>query len=182
MLLSSLAPGRQEVEVFPQLAASARTIWHPAGADSLVSSWDWSLLVETLLQWEMWLKSDSLKRHDVMRARSKHKNIMYLIKKVCNRTKGMGLKLMKFHGILHMAADILHFGVPMEYDTGSNESHHKPTKKAAMLTQKDQKTVHFGAIVLSTVWTKCLAALARKVHRTVSMLHGSGTTTVWCVL
>ena len=31
---------------------------------------DWSMLVETLLQWEMWLKSDSLKRHDVMRARS----------------------------------------------------------------------------------------------------------------
>ena len=65
---------------------------------------------------------------------------MYLIKKVGNRKKGMGLKLMKFHGIMHMARDILNFGVPMEFDTGANESGHKDTKKAALLTQKNQET------------------------------------------
>ena len=37
---------------------------------------------------------------------------------------------------LHAADDILNFGVPMEVDTGANESGHKPTKKAAMLTQR----------------------------------------------
>ena len=52
----------------------------------------------------------------------------------------MGLKLMKFHGIMHMARDILNFGVPMEFDTGANESGHKDTKKAALLTQKNQET------------------------------------------
>jgi len=52
----------------------------------------------------------------------------------------MGLKLTKFHCIVHIADDILNFGVPMEVDTGSNESGHKPTKTAAKLTQKNKKT------------------------------------------
>ena len=35
-----------------------------------------------------------------------------------------------------MAMDITYFGVPMEFDTGSNESGHKVVKKAAKLTQR----------------------------------------------
>lgn len=62
---------------------------------------------------------------------------MYLIRKVCNRTAGMGLKLVKFHAISHIALDIMMFGVPMNVDTGSNESHHKLTKVAARQTQKN---------------------------------------------
>ena len=62
---------------------------------------------------------------------------MYLIKKVGRRTKGMGLKLVKFHRILHYTLDILNFGVPLEYDTCCNESGHKETKRAALLTQKN---------------------------------------------
>ena len=54
--------------------------------------------------------------------------------------KGMGFKVMKFHAINHLSYDILMFGVPMNVDTGSNESHHKTTKVAAKLTQKDIKT------------------------------------------
>jgi hypothetical protein len=49
----------------------------------------------------------------------------------------MGFKVMKFHAVLHLAQDIKMFGVPMVVDTGSNESHHKTTKIAAKLTQKD---------------------------------------------
>jgi hypothetical protein len=35
-----------------------------------------------------------------------------------------------------MATDMLHFGVPMCFDTGSDEAGHKPTKKAAKVTKK----------------------------------------------
>lgn len=101
---------------------------------------DWTLLVETLLQWEAWLKSDKMSKSDVRRSEIKHRYIMYLIRKVSKRMKGMGLKIMKYHGISHMAQDIENFGVPMEYDTGSNESGHKPTKAAAKLTQKRPET------------------------------------------
>ena len=81
---------------------------------------DWILLVETLLQWEMWLKSDELPRNEVNYAESKHGCIMHLAKKVGRRNKGMGMKVAKFHQIVHIADDILNFGVPMEVDTGAN--------------------------------------------------------------
>ena len=76
------------------------------------------------------------KKH-VRKMRDKNRYIMFLIKKVLKRTKGMGMKVMKFHGILHLADDILRYGVPMNYDTGSNESHHKLTKLCAKLMQRD---------------------------------------------
>jgi hypothetical protein len=101
---------------------------------------DWTLLVETLLQWEQWLKSDEMTKFHVQRFKKKRKYIMFLIKKIGKRTVGMGFKVMKFHAIVHLAADILSFGVPMVVDTGSNESHHKITKVAAKLTQKEIKT------------------------------------------
>lgn len=100
---------------------------------------DWSLVVETLLQWEMWLKSDRMRVKHVQFARQKHRYIMYLIKRVGNRVKGMGLKITKFHCIMHIADDILHFGVPSEVDTGINESGHIEEKKCAQLTQKKKE-------------------------------------------
>ena len=102
---------------------------------------DWSQLVETMLQWERWLKSVSMEKQHVKEAKQKHRYIMYLMKKVVKRTTGMQLKLTKFHGVVHMADDILNFGVPLEVDTGTNESGHKPTKTAALLTQKNEETL-----------------------------------------
>ena len=101
---------------------------------------DWSLLIETLLQWEAYLNSSQMEKKHVKRLKKKHRFLMYLLKRVGHRTIGMGFKVMKFHAILHLAQDILMFGVPMVVDTGSNESHHKTTKVAAKLTQKDIKT------------------------------------------
>jgi len=98
---------------------------------------DWILLLETLLEWEAWLNSNKMMKSDVQKAKTKHWYIMYLMRKVAVRQTGMGLKLMKLHGILHMADAILNFGVPLECDTGCNKSHHIPTKKVSMLTQKD---------------------------------------------
>ncbi len=100
---------------------------------------DWSMLVETLLEWEAFLMLDTMKLKDVKRLKRKHRVLMYLIKRVFNRTKGVGMKFMKFHGILHLLADILAHGVPNVLDTGPNESHHKLTKLLAKLTQRDVK-------------------------------------------
>ena len=68
---------------------------------------------------------------------------MYLTRRLAKRTKGMGLKLLKFHLILHLVEDILQFGVPLEFDTAANESHHKQAKKAACLTQRSADTFQF---------------------------------------
>ena len=101
---------------------------------------DWILLVETLLQWEAYLCLDQMQKKHVTRLQQKNRFVMFLLKKVGNRTKGMGFRVMKFHAILHLYLDIQMFGVPMNVDTGSNESHHKSTKIAAKLTQKDITT------------------------------------------
>ena len=68
-----------------------------------------------------------MKRSDVVRLKEKHRFIMYIMRNVAKRSKGMGLKIMKFHAILHLVEDILLFGVPSEFDTGAQESHHKDT-------------------------------------------------------
>jgi len=83
-----------------------------------------------------WLKSDKMATSDVFRAKKKHRYLMCLIRKVAGRKKGNGLKIPKFHGVLHMVDEILYFGVPLEFDTGDHESHHILAKVAAWLTQK----------------------------------------------
>jgi len=97
---------------------------------------DWSMLVETLLMWESWLKSDEMKRNHVERAQLKHRYIMYLIRKVAPRSEGMEWKITKFHTIVHYCDDIINFGTPMNYDVSSDESGHKESKIAAKNTQK----------------------------------------------
>ena len=101
---------------------------------------DWVLLVETLLQWEAYLNLPQMDIKHVKRLARKHRYLLFLLKRVANRQEGMGFKLVKFHAVLHLAKDILMYGVPMNVDTGSNESHHKITKIAAKLTQKDIRT------------------------------------------
>ena len=104
---------------------------------------DWILLVELMLEWEAYLNEPLMYVKHVKRLERKHRFIMYIMRKVAQRTKGMGLKLVKFHMILHIWEDILQFGVPLEYDTSANESMHKPSKKASKMTQKAADTFNF---------------------------------------
>ena len=104
---------------------------------------DWILLVETMLEWESYLNEPRMALKTVKRLGQKHRYIMYLMRKVAQRNKGMGLKLTKFHMILHIMDDILDFGVPLEYDTSANESFHKAAKKASKMTQRAAETFNF---------------------------------------
>ena len=104
---------------------------------------DWTLLVELMLEWESYLSLESMQKKHVKRLGRKHKYLMYIIRNVAKRTTGMGLKLMKFHAVLHMIQDMLLYGTPSEFDTGSNESHHKPSKYAAKLTQRNESTFNY---------------------------------------
>lgn len=104
---------------------------------------DWTLLVELLLEWEAFLCEKEMARKDVKRLAKKHRFIMYIMREVAKRSSGMGLKVMKFHAIVHLIYDIILYGVPTEFDTGSNESHHKDSKHAAKLTQRKESTFNF---------------------------------------
>ena len=93
-----------------------------------------------MLEWESFLNLPRMYKSHVKRLGKKHRFIMYIMRKVAQRNKGMGLKLMKFHAILHIHEDIIQFGVPLEYDTSANESHHKKPKLAATQTQMAAET------------------------------------------
>jgi hypothetical protein len=100
---------------------------------------DWMLLLTTLLQCEAWLKEQELRVYDVRRFKTKVKEIMNMEKMVGRRQAGMGFRTFKFHAALHVADDILNFGVPSNVNTMSNEMHHKPSKTAAIHTQRRAK-------------------------------------------
>ena len=119
---------------------------------------DWIMLLELMLEWESFLNEPQILVKHVKKLEKKHRYIMYLIRKVAQRTTGMGLKLYKFHCILHIWQDILDFGVPLEYDTSPNESMHKPTKAAAKMTQRNLDTFNFQtALRLSEFYVVSLA-------------------------
>jgi hypothetical protein len=108
---------------------------------------DWILLIELMLEWEAFLNEPRMYVKDVKRLKKKHRYIMYIMCKVAQRTAGMGLKLLKFHMILHIWEDIIQNGVPLEFDTSANESHHKPAKQASKMTQKAHDTFNFQTAV-----------------------------------
>ena len=108
-----------------------------------------------MLQWEAYLKLEQMQRHHVeKRLHKKQQWLLYLLKTVGARRKGMGFKLVMFHAVLHVAEDIWMFGVPMNVDTGSNESHHKLTKLAAKLTQWTQLHLRNRP---ATAWMTCVS-------------------------
>ena len=104
---------------------------------------DWGMVVELLLLWGAFLRQEEMERKVVRQLGPKNRYMMYLLRLVTPRQKGMGLKLVKFHQILHTDGDIFEHGVPSEYDTHANESHHKPMKKAAKLTQMSHRTFNY---------------------------------------
>ena len=100
----------------------------------------WIMLLETQLQFESWLKKESMSVSVVIRLRTKVRELMQLTKAVGKRTTGMAFKTNNFHATKHVPDDILMFGPPHCVNSRSNEMHHKKDKKSAKLTQKRPKT------------------------------------------
>jgi len=99
---------------------------------------NWIMLLETSLQQNEWLQNAEMPHKDAECCPQKFQTILHLMKRISGRTRGMGLKTTKFHCILHMPKDMMAYGIPMGVDAQHNEMHHKPSKKAATLTQKDK--------------------------------------------
>jgi len=78
---------------------------------------NWIVLLWTCLQWVEWLQSAEMPLKDVGHCPKKFQNIMYLMKRISGRTRGMGSKTTKIYCILHMPEDMMAYEVPMEVDT-----------------------------------------------------------------
>lgn len=100
----------------------------------------WAFLCEVLLVWHSYTCQPEIRVDLLVNLQAKTRYIMWLIKETAHRKKGMGLKIVKFHSLTHLLTDITSYGVPMNYDTGSDEKGHKVTKVAAKMTQKNSRT------------------------------------------
>jgi len=101
---------------------------------------NWIMLLETMLQWEAWLKQPSISVFEIHRFEVKVRELMALEKTIGQRNTGMKFRTFNFHASLHVADDILYFGVPNHVNTSTDESQHKPDKTAAKRTQRRPKT------------------------------------------
>jgi len=101
---------------------------------------NWIMLLETMLQWEAWLKQSSISVFEIHRFEVKVRELMTLEKNIGQRNTGMKFRTFNFHASLHVADDIMNFGVPNHVNTSTDESQHKPDKTAAKRTQRRPKT------------------------------------------
>lgn len=125
---------------------------------------DWTYLLEVVLCWYAFLSQPVIPREQMMHLALRNRLIMWLIKKTAFRKEGMGLKLMKYHAISHIAWDIRLFGVPLNYDTGADESGHKATKVAAKMTQRNQSTFAFQTATRETEFHVANMAIEELMH------------------
>ena len=101
---------------------------------------NWIMLLESMLQWEAWLKQSRISVFDIHRFEVKVRELMEFEKVIGARKEGMKFCTFNFHASIHVADDILAFGVPTHVNTSSDESQHKPDKTAAKRTQRRPKT------------------------------------------
>ena len=125
---------------------------------------NWGRLVETLLMFHQWLKSDEFSVEAVTRARVKVKEVMSLMKAVGQRQSGMGDKRGGFHGAVHIPEMILDLGAPNGFNVEFNEMDHKPNKKDAKRTQQREST--FDMSVATKVLHRQAVTLAMHEIRT----------------
>ena len=92
---------------------------------------------ELMLLLETFCKAESNKDHEVGLLNKFMPWLLETYKNTLNRSKGMGIKIIKFHLPLHFADDIMRFGSMSNFDSALGESHHKTeAKKPAQRTQR----------------------------------------------
>ena len=93
-------------------------------------------VLEKLIILSEWLCKDEIEISCLEQVHNNIINIMKLYKDTVRRDSIHGMKLSKFHEMLHIVRDIHLFGPPKGYDGRPGESSHKQTKMLARRTQR----------------------------------------------
>jgi len=94
------------------------------------------LVMSHLLMIEDFMKKDTVQREEVLRLGKYMPHFMKMFKRATDRSEGMGMDIIKFHLLTHLAEDIIRFGPSTGYDSSFCESMHKAFKKDARRTQR----------------------------------------------
>ena len=100
-------------------------------------------LFEELLIYSEWLNSENFIWQDLDEHQKTIRKLMFSIKSLVLRQSENGLKLSKFHEMMHVTRDIRLFGPPDGYDGRPGESSHKHTKANARKTQRRNDVFEF---------------------------------------
>lgn len=94
-------------------------------------------LLEILLMLESLCKEECIDKNDLYNIKYGMPYIMETIKTVLNRQVGCGMKIIKFHLLIHYAEDICRFGSMRNFDSAIGERHHcTEVKNPAKNTQR----------------------------------------------
>jgi len=107
------------------------------------------MLLSSLLEWYAWLKKPSISRLSVKRSTYATSWLMRKMKYIAPRMSGGMLNnTIKTHLVLHIAEDVLDFGVPENFNSAYAESAHiSIAKVTAKNTQRRPETFAFQAAV-----------------------------------
>jgi len=94
------------------------------------------LVISHFLMIEDFMKVDRCEREDIIKVGLYMPRFLEMFKRACDRSTGMGTKIIKFHLLTHFAEDVLRFGPSTGYDSSFCESMHKVYKKDARRTQR----------------------------------------------
>ena len=95
----------------------------------------WRKLFEQMLYFKEWVMKAKHKKSDVRNKKLVMRKFMKNFKELVNRDNN-GLKIPKFHELLHVCRDILRHGPALGFDTCPTESNHRFTKEEAKKTQR----------------------------------------------
>ena len=141
---------------------------------------DFRILFKDLLLLEYWIEADYHSRHfvsDDSRCLAYIKQFMYFYKATVNRQDGNGLKIPKFHQLLHIPRYILKYGSPKNFNSGRCESHHiSLSKRPAKTAQKRAKVYEMQ--VASRISDRMLIArsvlsLEQQQQQKIDLLYGA---------
>ena len=134
---------------------------------------NWDNLLTCLLQWEQWLKQDSIPVGEVRKSAVANRWLMRLIKIVAPRENGMGWNTVKFHLLTHIWEDMMMFGIPSNVDSGPGEKNHKANvKQPGGNTQKRQ-----GQLAVQTATRYAENLLLKKLSNKYGANHSTSSDT-----
>ena len=94
------------------------------------------MVLEYLIILSEWLCSDIIEVNSLEQVKRNIIYMMKLYKNTVRRDSIHGMKISKFHELLHIVRDIHLFGPPKGYDGRPGESSHKQTKQLARKPKK----------------------------------------------
>ena len=100
-------------------------------------------LFQNILLYIEWLSQATYNKESLQKYVIKIKVLMRQMRLLVHRENNKGLKVGKFHEMLHVVRDIELFGPPCGYDGRPGESSHKDTKRCAVKTQRRKSVFEF---------------------------------------